>query len=125
MLDHEFQLSDVLVLANASARTSTFTSPVQDLLPLDGDLMLLQNVGTVTGTSPTLAGALQDSDDGSTGWANVTGVAFVTVTSSFNTQKLIAKVNGVRRFVRYVGTIGGTTPSFTFTVLALARSKVE
>lgn len=119
----EFQACLATILGNASARTATFTSPVLDLRGYDGDAMLLQQVGTVTGTSPTLAGALQDSDDGSTGWANVADGGFVTVTASNSTQKLVLAVNAMRRHVRYVGTMGGTTPSFTFAIVLFARLK--
>lgn len=125
MLDHEFQACDVLTIANAIARTATFTSPVQDLRGKAGDLCLLQNVGTVSGTAPTLAGVLEDSDDGSTGWASVAGTALTTVTAGNNTQKAVVQVGACKRYVRYTATIGGTTPSFTFTALLLARDKAE
>lgn len=119
----EFQTAVATIMANASARTATFTSPVVDLLPFDGDLMLVQQVGTVSGTTPSLAGALEDSADGSTGWAAISGASFVSVTAANNTQKLVQAINAARRFMRYVGTIGGTTPSFTFAVIAFARGK--
>lgn len=119
----EFQASTITTLANASARTTTFSSPVLDLRPFDGDLLVLQNVGTVSGTTPSLAGVLEDSDDGSTGWATIAGASFVAVTAANNSQKLVQAINAARRYVRYTGTITGTSPSFTFCVLALARGK--
>lgn len=125
MLDHEFQASDVMTLSNATARTATFTSPVQDLKGRAGDLCLLQNVGAVSGTSPALVGVLEDSDDGSTGWATVAGSTLATVTSSNNTQKAVVQVGACKRYVRYTATIGGTTPSFLLATLLLARDKAE
>lgn len=78
-------------------------------------------VGAVTGTSPTLDVKIQESADGSTGWADVSGATLTQVTASNNSQ--ILRVEGLgtnrKRYLRGVATIGGTTPSFTFALEAL------
>lgn len=123
MFADEFNASSITMLSNATARTTTFTSPVIDARDFDGDICVLQNIGTVSGTSPTCATVLQDSDDGSTGWAAVDGGTFTTVTASNNSQKLVVQANACRRYLRSVSTIGGTTPSFILMIMLLARGK--
>lgn len=103
-------------LSNIAARTSTVTGSAVDLQGYQGKLKVMQNVGTVSGTTPTLDGKLQDSADGSTGWADVTGATFTQVTAADSLQSIGVDTRAVKRYVRYVGTIGGTTPSFTMGV---------
>lgn len=83
--------------------------------------MLALEVGTVSGTTPTLDVKVQDSADGSIGWADVSGLTLTQVTASNNSQALAieglnSSANGVarKRYLRVVGTIAGTTPSFDF-----------
>lgn len=80
-------------------------------------LVLHLEVSAVAGTSPTLDVRLQDSADG-TNWAD-TGAAF-TQTTAVGVKRLVA--NNVGRYVRAVATIGGTTPSFTFSLLAVGKA---
>jgi len=79
------------------------------------DAMLTLEVGTVSGTSPTLAIKLQESDDNSS-FSDVTGATLTTVTATGNSQIMrISNLNTTRkRYLRAVATIGGTTPSFAF-----------
>lgn len=78
-------------------------------------------VGAVSGTSPTLDVKIQESADGSTNWADVSGAAFTQVTAANNSQ--ILRVEGLgtsrKRYLRAVATIAGTSPSFTFACEAL------
>src|SRR5262245_40646955 len=85
-----------------------------DLLAGDGRCFALQQVGTVGGTSPTLDGKVQESGDNST-WTDIPGATFATVTASNNYQAITFE--RTRRFVRYVGTIAGTSPSFALAVV--------
>lgn len=83
--------------------------------------MLVLEVGTVSGTSPTLDVKVQSSDTSGGTYADVTGLTLTQVTASNNSQVLQieglnSNVDGVtrRRFLRVVGTIAGTSPSFDF-----------
>src|SRR5262245_27076481 len=96
--------------ATPQTATSTLTGPAQDLIDADGHCFAIQTVGAVSGTSPTLAGKIQESADGSTGWADVAGATFTTVTSGNGIQAITFE--RTKRYLRYVGTIGGTSPSF-------------
>lgn len=121
MLQSEASAVARTTLSAIAARTSTVTGSAVDVSKNAGSLVILQEVGTVSGTTPTLDGKIQDSDDGSTGWADVTGATFTQVTASDSYQKLVLDARQVKKFVRYVGTIAGTTPSFTMGVCVLAR----
>lgn len=101
--------------SNIVAKTATFNATGLDLKDYIGNVLVVQNVGTVSGTSPTLDGTIEDSADNST-FAAVTGYAFTQVTASNSTQTMNVDTRKVRRYIRYTGTIGGTSPSFTMGV---------
>lgn len=124
MLNNEGQAADVISLSNVAARTSTVTGAWVDVREYEGDIVITQDVGTVSGTTPTLDGKIQDASDGSgTGAADVTGATFTQVTTADNVQKITIPAGSVQGWIRYVGTIAGTTPSFTMGVHALSRPK--
>jgi hypothetical protein len=89
------------VSASAS-QAATFNSAAIDMRDYDGPVVFVQNKGTGTGT---LDGKIQDSDDGSTGWADVTGAVFIQAGVGADTQKLVVGSKTTRRFTRYTGTI--------------------
>jgi hypothetical protein len=69
---------------------------------------------TGTPTSFTYALKLQESDDGSTGWADITGAAITTVTAASTAAKVNVNLSGSKRYIRAVETIafvGGTSPT--------------
>jgi hypothetical protein len=66
-------------------------------------------VTAATGTNPTLDVTIEESDDGGTNWFRVYDIPRITATGIYRSPKL--PLTGNR--VRYVQTVGGTTPSFT------------
>jgi hypothetical protein len=100
--------------------TTTTNGPTGDLINADGPCFAIQQVGAVSGTSPTLAGKIQESVDG-TAWTDVAGVTFTTVTASTNNQCIA--FDRTKRFLRYVGTVGGTSPSFAVAVVISQQKK--
>lgn len=74
----------------------------------------IQNVGAITGTSPTLDGKMQESNDQSI-WTDIGGAAFTQVTAENNTQ--IIEFMRTKRYVRHSREINGTTPTFAIGVL--------
>jgi|SRR3989344_944675 len=105
--------------------TSTQTGAAIDTLGYNSASVALE-VGAVSGTSPTLDVAIEESADGSTGWANV--ASFTQVTASNNSQA--KRVDGLgtsrKRYLRTVATIAGTSPSFAFAInLLLGRAFKE
>jgi hypothetical protein len=79
---------------------------------------LFVHVTAATGTSPTLAVSLEQSNDGTT-WAAVPNSAAATVTAVGNSA---ANASPTQQMCRVVAAIGGTTPSFTFSVYAIASA---
>lgn len=110
-------------LAVPAVRTTTVTGPAVDVLHYEGPMLVSQDVGAISGT-PSLAGKIQDSDDGTTGWADVPGATFAAVTAANNLQGLALQAGQVRRYIRYVGTISGGTPSLAFGVHAFGVRKM-
>ena len=112
MLHNEGQAASVFNLSSGAARTSTVTGSWVDVSEYEGDLVIIQDVGTVSGTTPTLDGKIQHaSDSGGTGAADVSGATFTQVTASNSKQKITIPAGSVAGWIRYVGTIAGTRPA--------------
>ena len=90
------------------------------------------NVATYTGittvilsaraaTAGTLAVKLQDSADGSTGWADVPGAAFASITAGPSSQRLPFNVGACRGWIRLSISVTGAGASYRLNVLALAK----
>jgi hypothetical protein len=110
-------------VSGIAARTSTVTTSAVDLRTYKGGFIVQQLVGVVSGTTPTLDGKIQTSADGSTGWADISGATFTQVTATDSFQKIGFVENQTLGYIRYVGTITGTTPSFTMGVVVLGAKE--
>ena len=123
---------------DAGAKTTSFAGATQTNFNARGAYIIL-NIGTVTGTTPTLSAQLQWSFDGGTTWLNLgPGTANITASgtqaiciypsnwsstagatpANLTTGASVSTLflNGpLPRTWRLNYTIGGTTPSFTFT----------
>jgi hypothetical protein len=69
-------------------------------------------VTAVTGTSPTLDVRIEESFDGGTNWVTLYEFQRITATGSYNSP--ILRATGAS--IRYIRTVGGTSPSFTHAV---------
>lgn len=69
-------------------------------------------ITAVTGTNPTLDIDVEESDDSGTNWVKVYSFPRISGTGMFRSPKL--PMSGNR--VRYVQTLGGTSPTFTRTI---------
>ena len=97
---------------NASANGTGFD--LQGSNDAEGEAIVILDSEAGSGTTPTLNVKLQDSADNSA-WADITGKVFTEVTdAAASLQKITINTNDVRRYVRAVGTIAGTTPAFVF-----------
>ena len=90
----------VLHLSASASQASTVTGSAVDLLDYEGGVAIVQSHGT-----GTLDGKIQDSADGSTGWADVSGAAFTQSTTTADVKVLALNPKQVKRYIRYVGTI--------------------
>lgn len=118
-------LSAPLTLTSVSdiaARTATVTATGVDIRGYKGGLLFVQSVGTVSGTTPTLDGKLQQSSDNST-WSDISGATFTQVTATGSYTAIGIDVRQTGGYVRYVGTIAGTSPSFTMGVTLLGQKE--
>lgn len=119
---HDFA-SNVILGAGLAPQTITTTTngPSADLIAGDGPCFAVQQVGNVSGTSPSLSGKIQESDNASS-WSDIPGATFTSVTASGNYQAITFQ--RTKRYVRYVGTVSGTSPSFAVAVVVSQQKKV-
>lgn len=117
------QANIIEVLALAS-RTSTVTPASGiDISQYDGPAcLILQSTAATSGTNPTLNVKLQHSHEANANFEDVTGKAFNEVTDAADlTQMLNLQLGDLRKYIRVVGTIGGTaTPTYAFGVSMVA-----
>lgn len=119
-------LGDALTLTAVhptAARTTTGQGSAVDLREYAGDVAMILDSAAGSGTTPTLDVTLEDSADGSTGWGAVSGFAFTQVVGVASQQKAVLNKDAVKRYIRAVYTIGGGTPSFTFSVNGVGMKK--
>ena len=100
--------------------TATVTGPAIDLLAGDGRCFAVQQVGSLTGSGASITGKVQESADGTT-WADVAGATFTAVISADNAQAIT--FDRTQRYVRYVGTVAGSSPSIPVAVLISEQRK--
>jgi hypothetical protein len=106
-----------------------------DVAPLEGDLVVLLDAEAGTGTTPTLNLAIQHRADASDSWGAVPADAlydpatgqvatFDEVTDVANAfQKLALRRERLKKTLRAVLTIGGTTPDFVCAVYLVGLPK--
>jgi len=106
-----------------AAVTSTATSAAIDLKEYDGDVSLILTSAAGTGSSPTLDVKVQDSDASGGTYGDLSGAAFTQVTDSASMQVITFSKDEAKRYIKIVQTVGGSTPSFTFSINGLALKK--
>ena len=106
-----------------AAVTSTATSAAIDLKEYDGDVSLILTSAAGTGSSPTLDVKVQDSDSSSGTYGDLSGAAFTQVTDSASMQVITFSKDEAKRYIKIVQTVGGSTPSFTFSINGVALKK--
>lgn len=108
-------------LSAPAAQTSTVTGAATDCITYAGPITIIQACGVLGGSSPTLAGKIQQSDDTVSGnFADITGATFGSVTVSTNVQTITVH-NRTKRYIRYVGTIGGSSPTINFGAVLVSQ----
>jgi hypothetical protein len=112
-------LLDAVSAANTAAATSG-SGKWLDARQFDGEILVTQNLGAVTGT---IAGKLQSASDANgTGAADITGATFGTNTANSTSSLAVDPKKVVGGFLGYVGTIA-TGPSLV-SVVASAKKHV-
>jgi len=114
---------ELLSFHPTAARTATGNGTGVDMQAYDGDVVLVLDSAAGTGTTPTLAITVEHSDVSGSGYTAISGAAFTTVTTTASQQELVISKDEAKRYVRVTYTLGGTTPSFTFSVNGLGVKK--
>lgn len=112
-------LLDAVSAANTAAATSG-SGKWLDVRAYDGEIMVTQQVGAVTGS---ITGKLQSATDADgAGAADISGATFTAVTVANNTQKVVVDTKKVvGGFLGYVGTVA-TGPAIV-SVVASGKKK--
>lgn len=106
----------VFDVTSAALTTTTTTAA---FTPVFGtSYTIVVPVTAVSGTNPTLDISVEESDDGGTNWFRVYDFPRITATGMYRSPPLSLRGNRVR----YVQTVGGTTPSFTRSIGRNQRS---
>lgn len=98
-------------IANAALTTTATSAAISN--SLGNGFQINVTVTPVTGTLPTMDVRVQESFDGGTNWETLYDFQRITAIGSYNSP--ILRATG--RHIRYVRTVGGTTPSFTNAVV--------
>lgn len=106
-------------LSASASQASTVTGAAVDLIDYDTPVSIVQNHGTGTGT---LDGKLQDSADGSTGWADISGATFSQSTTTADCKSVALNPKSVKRYIRYVGTIVTGPQNVAVTMIGVKKS---
>jgi hypothetical protein len=100
-------------LATSAARTTSGNGSAIST-GLEAAQVAKLDVTAASGTTPSLTVVIEESANGSTGWATKASFTARTTTGS----QIIALPRLNHAFLRATWTISGTTPSFTFSVQA-------
>lgn len=112
------------IAAPTAALATNITGTGVDMLAYDGNVGLVQVIGTVASTSITYSGKVQEADTATGTYSDITGATTPALTSTTGAQ-IVNSVSFQRtkRFLRYVGTIGGTTPTAALDAMFLGQNK--
>jgi len=110
-----------------AARTTTANGTGVDLVALEGVAAVFLDSAAGTGTTPTMTVKLQHSDDDGSAdaYADISGATFAQVTTAASKQTITVDLSQAKRWIRAVTTIGGTSPSFTFSVCIAGQQKYQ
>jgi hypothetical protein len=94
-------------IASAALTLTTTTAAISQTIGLSYEVNI--PVTAVSGTTPTLDFSIEESDDTGVNWFKVYDFPRITAVGAYRSPKLPYRGNRIR----YVQTVGGTTPSFT------------
>ena len=94
-----------------------------DLLEYDGDVVLILDSAAGGGSSPTLDIKITNSDTSGGTYTDLSGATFTQVTGSASMQTLAINKDECKRFIKIVQTIGGSSPTFTFSINLIGVKK--
>jgi hypothetical protein len=100
-------------ILGAAAITATANGTGVDISAFEGDVKFTLDSSAGGGADHTLDVTLEHSDDNST-FVAITGGAFTQVTNAAAAyESIILNGDGLKKYVRGVDTVAGTTPTFS------------
>lgn len=114
------QKTTAILLAGAAAITATGNGTGVDISHYSGIAKFILSASATGGAGQTLDVKIQHSNDNSS-WADA-GIAFTQVTNAeASFQSLDVNVDGLRKYIRAVSTLAGTTPTVTRSVMMVGQ----
>lgn len=123
MLDLHNSLSRLQLLPGARV-AATGNGIAVDLQGCTGVLKLMFESSAGGGTTPAMDVKIQECDTSNGTYSDVTGKAFAQVTdAAASSQEMALDTRAVKRFIRAVKTVTGTTPTFDCALVAVVRKQ--
>jgi len=116
----EFQQVEAKRAARVSATGSQTGISIVDYI---GTLKVVLSASKVSGTTPTLAVKLEESDTVGGTYTDVTGGGFTTLSDASGTETIHVDTRGLKSFIRVTETLGGTSPVFDSSVIVVGRKQ--
>lgn len=108
----------------SSAVVTNVTGTGVDMIACDNNVFAIQVVGSVGGTETVFLGKIQEATTATGTYADITGAAFSTITSTTGAPGVQAiTFQRTKQWLRYVGTISGTTAGVALDVLICGQKK--
>lgn len=106
----------IKALRSSASITATDNGPAVNVSEFTGNGYVILNSSATGGPGQTSDVKLQHSDDGTNNWSDA-DVAFAQVTNAgASFQSLYVSLDGLKKFVRVVNTLAGSSPTVTFGV---------
>jgi len=116
----------VIELLAPVRRTATATGDAIDLRDYVGDLKVILSTSAGGDTDHTLNVKLTECDTSGGTYADVSGAVFTEVTDAADsTESITVNVDGLKRYVKAVATIAGTSPTFDMSLVAVGMKQVR
>jgi len=121
------QLVGKIIRVAAVDTSATTNGTAIDLAGYSGEIGIILNAAHGSGNSDnTLAIKFQDSADGSTSWNDISGATFSTVDGTNDSLQLLSlNKDEVKRYIRSVTTMAGTSKSFVYGMSLVGMKKYQ
>ena len=110
---NDLRSATVVAALDPTDLTASHNGSAVNLAAGDGPCFAIQHVGDAPGDG-TLAGRIEQSDDGTT-WTAISGAAFTQVAGGDVVQ--VIRFHRSAKYIRWVGTLAGSSPEFIVGVL--------
>lgn len=116
----EFYQEELKKCARLSASADADGVDISDYI---GTIKLPYSVTAVSGTTPTLAAKIQESDDDST-YTDVADGAYTGLTDADGFETLTLDTRALKKYIRLSETVGGTDPVYDTGLVLIGRRQV-